>query len=64
MTLLIRFFLISTIIYLLIRSFARYFEEKQDPPLRNSEPTGKNGKKTKGVPKGIGEYVDYEDIDK
>jgi len=62
MTLLIRFILISIIIYLIIRSFARYFKdtdssEQKDKAGRSDDP------KSKGVSKDVGEYVDYEEVD-
>jgi flagellar biosynthesis/type III secretory pathway M-ring protein FliF/YscJ len=62
MTLLIRFILVSIIFYLLIRSFVRYFEEK-DTGTRDQEQNRENKPKSKGVSKEIGEYIDYEDVD-
>ena len=62
MTLLIRFILISTIIYLIIRSFSRYFEE-MDTDAREREHNQENKSKSKGVSKEIGEYTDYEEVD-
>ncbi len=62
MTLLIRFILISIIIYLLIRSFARYFEELSSSS-REQENHDEKKTKPKGVSKEIGEYVDYEEVD-
>jgi large-conductance mechanosensitive channel len=62
MTIFIRFILISIIIYLLIRSFVRYFQDKDDSDqYRQHENTNK--KKPKGVSKEIGEYIDYEEVD-
>lgn len=58
----IRFVLVSLIIYLIIRSFIRYWEE-DEPSARMTEPE-KKSKITKGVSKEIGEYIDYEEIDK
>lgn len=61
MVLLIRFILISLIIYLIMRSVARFFNGlaggNHDP-----EPEKKD-KRVKGVPKEVGEYVDYEEVD-
>ncbi|TAL76033.1 MAG: hypothetical protein EPN88_03145 [Bacteroidetes bacterium] len=59
---LIRFILISVIIYLIIRSFVNYGKE-QNPIAHKSDPENNNatGKK---VSKEIGEYVDYEELDK
>jgi large-conductance mechanosensitive channel len=57
---LVRYLLIALIIYLLLRAFAQIGEDKT-PPARKQEPEKKD-KKAKGVPKEIGEYVDYEEI--
>lgn len=62
MTLLIRFVLVSIIIYLLFRSFFRFFEE-QNSSSRNREDHHEKEAKAKGVSKKIGEYVDYEEVD-
>lgn len=62
MTFLIRFILISIIIYLLFRSFARYFEE-QNAASKDKETQNGSQSKQKGVSKEIGEYVDYEEVD-
>jgi hypothetical protein len=62
MTLFIRFILISIIIYLLIRSFVRYFQDKDDSShFQEHERTNKT--KSKGVSKEVGEYIDYEEVD-
>jgi hypothetical protein len=55
---LIRFILVSLIVYLIIRSFMRFGEEK---------PTSVSGQekiKSKKISKEIGEYIDYEDVKK
>jgi large-conductance mechanosensitive channel len=62
MTLLIRFVLVSIIIYLLFRSFFRFFEE-QNSSSRDRKNNNEEETKTKGVSKEIGEYVDYEEVD-
>lgn len=62
MTFLIRFILVGIIIYLLVRSFARYFEEQETDTGKHEKDNRDNGK-TKGVSKEIGEYVDYEEVD-
>lgn len=62
MTLLIRFVLISIIIYLLFRSFFRFFEE-QNSSSSNRENNHEKEAKAKGVSKKIGEYVDYEEVE-
>ena len=63
MIFLIRFGLVSLIIYLIIRSFIRIGEESESEP-RNPEPEKQSKKAVKGVPKEIGEYIDYEEVDK
>jgi large-conductance mechanosensitive channel len=62
MTLLIRFALITIIIYLLVRSFVRFFEEK-DASYHKDEHEREKNSKSKGVSKEVGEYVDYEEVD-
>jgi len=63
MILLIRFILICIIIYLLVKNFVRYFvEQGQDDNVR--ERNSANMDKNRGVSKEIGEYIDYEEIDK
>ncbi len=60
MTFMIRFILVGIIVYLIVRSFTRYFEEK-DTSAREQE--REKNTKSKGVSKEIGEYVDYEEVD-
>jgi len=57
---LIRYLLIGLIIYLIFRAFSQIGEEKS--PSAGQKDTPKNDKKAKGVPKEIGEYIDYEEI--
>lgn len=60
---LLRFILISIIIYLLIRSFARFLqgeEPRSDNHARNNH--NSDERKKSGVPRELGEYVDYEEI--
>jgi large-conductance mechanosensitive channel len=52
MTLLIRFVLITIIIYLLVRSFVRYFEEKDTSTHDKHEHDRE-----------VGEYIDYEEVE-
>ena len=59
--LLIRYFLIGLIIYLIIRSFIRYGME-DDQSVRPDQ--GNQTKRNKKVSKEIGEYIDYEEVDK
>jgi hypothetical protein len=51
------------IVYLIIRSFIR-FGKDEEPATRMSESEKKNKINNKGVSKKIGEYIDYEEIDK
>jgi len=62
MILLIRFILISLIIYLIVRSFVRY-NQTGDETQHNSAPQDKKVK-SKKISREIGEYVDYEEVDK
>lgn len=62
MILLIRFILVCLIIYLLIRSFVRY-NQADDEVQHNSSPENK-AVKGKKISKGIGEYIDYEEVGK
>jgi hypothetical protein len=62
MMLLIRYILIGLIIYLIVRSFIRLGEE-ENPPGR-SEPEKKSKISRKSVSKAVGEYIDYEEIEK
>jgi preprotein translocase subunit SecG len=58
-----RLLLILIIVFLITRIFVLYGSignsEKKSPDTGN-----KNTDSKKGVPKGIGEYVDYEEVDK
>jgi hypothetical protein len=61
--LLIRYLLVSLIVYLIIRSFVRYNdEEKLSKPTKGQE-EGSN-LFAKKVSKEVGEYIDYEEVDK
>jgi large-conductance mechanosensitive channel len=59
---LIRFFLISLIVYLIVRSFIR-FSNEEEPSRLNKEPDKKNNIPVKKISKEVGEYIDYEDVD-
>jgi large-conductance mechanosensitive channel len=61
MILLFRFILVGLIIYLLVRSFIRYFHEEGE---RREVPEDNKNADTKKISKDIGEYVDYEEIGK
>ena len=56
----LRIFLIFLIIYLVVRSFINSGSSKE--PLNHADDNKKN-KPRKGVPKSLGEYVDFEEID-
>jgi large-conductance mechanosensitive channel len=60
---LIRFVLVSLIVYLIIRSFMR-FGEKNEPSSHISEQEKKSKVNSQVVSKKIGEYIDYEEVDK
>jgi hypothetical protein len=60
---LIRYFLICIIGYLIVRSFVRYGKEDQ-PSADIHQHGGKDNVPSKKVSKGIGEYIDYEEIKK
>ncbi len=57
-----RFILICIIIYLLVRSFVRFFAEQISSSDEVFEEKRRKSKKS-GVSKEIGEYVDYEEVD-
>ena len=59
---LVRIILIGLIFYLLARSFF-HIGDGGKKPQEKKEPGVKN-KKIKGVPKELGEYVDYEEVKK
>jgi len=60
MILLIRVILIGTIIYLLARSMARFWDGEKNDNNNNGQASGND---KKGVSKEVGEYVDYEEVD-
>lgn len=60
---LVRFALIGLIVYLLVRSFMRFGEEDKHSS-KNQTPENNDSFTTKKVSKKIGEYVDYEEVDK
>jgi large-conductance mechanosensitive channel len=60
---LIRFFLVSLIVYLVIRSFLRYFNEEESSKLKKDDEKNSN-LPNKKISKEVGEYIDYEEIDK
>ncbi|HAX92643.1 MAG TPA: hypothetical protein DCY25_01635 [Bacteroidales bacterium] len=62
MTILIRFVLISIIIYLLVRPIIKFFQGLNEPD-QGHRPDSNDNPKSSGVSKEIGEYVDYEEVD-
>lgn len=60
---LVRFALVGLIVYLIIRSFMRFGEEK-GPATHIPDPGKKSKENSQGVSKKIGEYVDFEEVDK
>ena len=60
---LVRLILISLIAYLIVRSLIRYGEEEKPSP-RSNEPDKNSKVVNKKISKEIGEYVDYEEVDK
>jgi hypothetical protein len=59
----LRITLIFLIVYLIVRAFIMAGEAKE-PPKKSHDHNNDKSKRSKGVPKGIGEYIDYEEIDK
>jgi hypothetical protein len=60
---LLRLILVFLIIFLIVRAFI-IAGSAEGPLKKKSDPDNIKGNPTKGVPKSIGEYVDYEEIDK
>jgi len=63
MILLIRIILISLIIYLLIRSFARFGQEADEEAQHNSTHEQRKVKERK-ISSETGEYIDFEEVEK
>jgi len=58
---LIRFLLISLIVYLIVRSFIKHRQENEPgTPLDKAE--NKEKPDTRKISKSVGDYVDYEEI--
>ncbi len=58
---LVRFLLISLIVYLIIRSFIRY-GNGNEPENHQKRAEDKGKSENKKISKSIGEYVDYEEM--
>jgi hypothetical protein len=59
----LRIVLIFLIVYLIVRAFI-IAGSSDEQPAKKTEGDNIKGKSSKGVPKGIGEYVDYEEVKK
>lgn len=59
----LRVILIFLIVYLIVRAFIMA-GSSEEPARNKSDKDNIKGKKPKGVPKGIGEYIDYEEVDR
>ena len=62
MMILIRYVLVGLVIYLVIRSFLRFWQ-LDEPTERKSKPDKESDVTIKRVSKETGEYVDYEEVD-
>jgi hypothetical protein len=60
---LIRYILVSLIVYLVIRSFVRFTREEK-PVTGRPDSEKMNKTEHKSVSKKVGEYVDYEEVGK
>ena len=60
---LVRFILISLVVYLIIRSFMRYGRDGKHEN-HHEKPVDKGRSEGKKISKKVGEYVDYEEIRK
>jgi hypothetical protein len=63
MAVLFRIFLVGLLIYLIFQTFASFGARTNRPAGggKKDDPVNK-GDKRRGVPKEIGEYVDYEEV--
>jgi large-conductance mechanosensitive channel len=59
---LLRIILVCLIIFLIIRSFSRYREER-DVINQNRKPDDNSVRNNKKISKEVGEYIDYEEAD-
>jgi hypothetical protein len=60
---LLRLILVFIIIYLIIRAFIMAGSTKE-PVKKKSDSSNIRANPSKGVPKSIGEYIDYEEVNK
>lgn len=61
---LLRIILVFLIVILIVRAFIIAGSSRQDSGDKKSDPDIIKGNPAKGVPKNIGEYVDYEESDR
>ena len=61
--LMIRLLLVLLIIFLIARAFFIYGSDSENDAVK-PDSKSKKSKPQKGVPKGIGEYIDYEEVKK
>ncbi len=64
MGVLLRIFLLGLVVYLIFQSIASYGARgpKQSSGEKSNPIAPDSGKRTRGVSKEIGEYVDYEEV--
>jgi biopolymer transport protein ExbD len=59
----VRLLLVLLVIFLIARLFVVY-GSVVSTDQKKAEPEDNNAKSRKGVPKGVGEYIDYEEVKK
>ena len=60
---LLRIILIFLIIFLIVRAFI-IAGSSEEPVIKKSDTDKTSGGSRRGVPKNLGEYIDYEEVDK
>jgi hypothetical protein len=60
----LRILLIFLIVFLIVRAFVIAGSSDEQPKNKPGDSNLKGKANRSGVPKGIGEYVDYEEVDK
>jgi hypothetical protein len=63
MVILFRYILITLIVILLIRSFARYGRSNEKVKGRDSDKQGERDSNGRKISQEVGEYIDYEEVD-
>jgi hypothetical protein len=59
----LRIILVFLIIFLIVRAFI-IAGSSEEPVNKKSGTDKSSGNRRKGVPKSLGEYIDYEEVDK